>query len=47
MVINIKTFSEIYENIKNKFFELTEVDIAPRSIIDMIIKAVFDSMETI
>lgn len=47
MVINIKTFSEIYENIKNKFFELTEVDIAPRSIIDMIIKAVSDSMETI
>ena len=46
-MIIIKSFEEIYQNIKNKFFELTGVDVAPRSIIDMIMKAIADSMETI
>ena len=46
-MIIIKSFEEIYENIKNKFFDLTGVDVAPRSIIDMIMKAVADSISAI
>ena len=34
-MINIKTFNEIYNSIKNKFYEKTQLDIEKGSVIDM------------
>lgn len=39
-MINIKTFSEIYNSIKKKFFDRTELDIEKGSVIDMFISSV-------
>ena len=46
-MINIKSFEEIYTNIRDNFRERTNMDIEQRSVIDMIIKAIADSIHTI
>lgn len=46
-MINIKSFEEIYTNIRDNFRERTGVDVEQRSVIDMIIKAISDSIHTI
>ena len=46
-VINIKSFEEIYTNIRNNFRERTGIDIESRSVIDMIVKAVADSLHAV
>ena len=46
-VINIKSFEEIYTNIRNNFRERTGIDIESRSVIDMIVKAIADSLHTV
>lgn len=43
----IKSFSEIYNNLKQNFLERTNVDVAPRSVIDMFFKAIADMLHQI
>lgn len=42
MVIKIKTFNEIYNNIKESFYNKTKIGIAKGSVIDMFVNAVSD-----
>ena len=46
-MITIKTFEELYKDLRNSFYKRTGVDIEPRSVIDMIMKSIADSMHTI
>ncbi len=46
-MIDIKSFEEIYTNIRNNFRDRTGVDIEPRSVIDMIMKSIADSLHSI
>jgi uncharacterized phage protein gp47/JayE len=46
-VITIKSFSEIYNALKQNFLERTNVDVAPRSTIDMFFKAVSDMIHQV
>jgi hypothetical protein len=46
-VITIKSFEEIYNDLKDNFYKRTKIDIEPRSIIDMIVKSVSDILHTI
>lgn len=41
-VITIKSFSEIYNSLKQNFLNRTNVDVAPRSVIDMFFKSIAD-----
>lgn len=43
----IKNFDEIYTDLRSSFYKRTNIDIEPRSIIDMIIKALADCLVTI
>ena len=43
----IKSFAEIYNDLKQNFLERTGVDIAPRSVIDMFFKSVSDILHQI
>lgn len=43
----IKSFAEIYNDLKQNFLERTGVDIAPRSVIDMFFKSVSDALHQI
>ena len=46
-MITIKTFEEIYKELKENFRKRTNIDIESRTIIDMILKSIADSMHTI
>lgn len=46
-VIIIKSFTEIYNSLKQNFLERTNVDVAPRSVIDMFFKSVADMLHQI
>lgn len=46
-VIPIKSFEEIYSDIKNKFYTKTKIDIARGTVIDMIIYSISDLMSEI
>jgi hypothetical protein len=46
-VSTIKSFAEIYNDLKQNFLERTGVDIAPRSVIDMFFKSVSDALHQI
>ena len=46
-MITIKSFEEIYNDLKQNFYKRTKIDIEPRSVIDMIIKSVSDMLSTI
>lgn len=46
-MINIKSFEEIYSNIRENFRNRTGVDVESRTVIDMIMKAIADSLHTI
>lgn len=46
-MITIKSFEQIYNEIKDNFYKRTKVDIEPRSVIDMIIKALADALKVI
>ena len=46
-MITIKSFEQIYNEIKENFYKRTKVDIEPRSVIDMIIKALADALKVI
>ena len=46
-MITIKSFEEIYNDLKQNFYKRTKIDIEPRSVIDMIIKAIADSLHSI
>lgn len=46
-MITIKTFEQIYREIKDNFYKRTKVDIESRSVIDMIIKAIADALQVI
>ena len=46
-MITIKTFEELYKDLRNNFYKRAGVDIEPRSVIDMIMKSIADSMHTI
>lgn len=46
-VITIKTFTEIYNSLKQNFLDRTGVDIAPRSVIDMFFKSISDMLHQI
>jgi uncharacterized phage protein gp47/JayE len=46
-VVNIKTFTEIYNNLKENFLERTNIDISPRSAIDMFLKSVSDIIQQV
>jgi hypothetical protein len=46
-VINIKSFEEIYKSIVNIFFNKTGIDIEPRSVMDMLIKAITDALTSV
>lgn len=43
-MINIKTFAEIYESLKSKFYKNTKIDIERGSVIDMFISATSDEI---
>lgn len=45
MVITIKTFSEIYESIKSKFYKKSSIDIEKGSVIDMFVSSVADELQ--
>ena len=47
MVITIKTFEELYNDLRDNFYRRTGIDIESRSVIDMIIKAIADALHTI
>lgn len=46
-VIIIKSFSEIYNSLKQNFLDRTQVDVAPRSVIDMFFKSVSDMLHQV
>jgi hypothetical protein len=46
-VRTIKTFVEIYNSLKENFLNRTNVDVAPRSVIDMFLKSVSDILHQI
>ena len=46
-MITIKSFEEIYLNIKKNFQERTGIDIESRTVIDMIFKAISDSIHSL
>jgi hypothetical protein len=46
-VVIIKTFTEIYNNLKENFLERTNIDISPRSAIDMFLKSVSDIIQQV
>lgn len=43
----MKSFEEIYNSIKTKFYNLTRIDVASGTVIDMFIKAVADSLRLV
>lgn len=43
----IKSFSEIYNSLKQNFLDRTNVDVAPRSVIDMFFKSIADMLHQI
>lgn len=45
MVIIIKTFNEIYESLKNKFYKKTDLDIQKGSVIDMFMSSIANEIE--
>lgn len=46
-MIIIKSFEEIYTNIRDNFRSRSGIDVEPRTVIDMIIKAIADSLHSI
>jgi uncharacterized phage protein gp47/JayE len=46
-VIIIKSFEEIYNDLKQSFYKRTKIDVEPRSVIDMVFKAVSDMLHTV
>ena len=45
MVIIIKSFGEIYESIKSKFYKKTKLDIEKGSVIDMFTSSIAEEIE--
>ncbi len=46
-MIIIKSFEEIYNDLKQSFYKRTKIDVEPRSVIDMVFKAVSDMLHTV
>lgn len=44
-MITIKTFSEIYESIKSKFYKKSKIDIEKGSVIDMFVSSIADEIQ--
>jgi uncharacterized phage protein gp47/JayE len=47
VVIIIKSFEELYNDLKNSFYKRTKIDLEPRSVIDMILKSFADVLHSL